>query len=371
MKFIDLQLQYEHIKKNVNERIQRVLEHGQFIMGPEVYELEEKLADYVGVKHCITCSSGTDALLMSLMALGIKPNDEVIIPAFSFYATAEVILLLGATPVCVDIDPATYNIDTHQIEAAITERTKAIMPVSLYGQCADFKRINNIAQKHNLPVIEDGAQSFGATHHGRKSCSLTTIGCTSFFPTKPLGCYGDGGACFTDEDELAAALRQIRVHGQSGRYNHTRLGINGRLDTIQAAILLEKLDILEDEIFLRETKAANYQKHLKNTSLLTLPTAKDENSHVFGQYTVLIQRDRDLVIKLMKQQETPLFVHYPRTIPEQLASSHKTNAPSPISNIASQSVVSLPFGPYLTDDDQVNVIKRLIAVSEKIQSQPT
>nr|WP_279503668.1 DegT/DnrJ/EryC1/StrS aminotransferase family protein [Hahella sp. CR1] len=369
MKFIDLQMQYQHIKKNVNKRIQSVLEHGQFIMGPEVYELEERLADYVGVKHCITCSSGTDALLMSLMALGIKPNDEVIIPAFSFYATAEVILLLGATPVCVDIDPKTYNIDASQIESAITERTKAIMPVSLYGQCADFKSINDIAQKHNLPVIEDAAQSFGATHHGRKSCSLSTIGCTSFFPTKPLGCYGDGGACFTDDDDLAEALRQIRVHGQSERYNHTRLGINGRLDTIQAAVLLEKLNILDDEILLREGKAANYHKHLKSASSLTLPMTRDENSHVFGQYTVLIHKDRDLVVELMRQHETPLFIHYPRTIPEQLMSSQKFNKTHPTSNIASRSVASLPFGPYLTYNDQVKVIEKLITVSEKVQSQ--
>ena len=244
MPFADLKAQYLALKSQIDARIQRVLDHGQYIMGPEVQELEDRLASYTGARHCITVASGTEALLIALMALGLRPGDEVITTAFSFAATAEMIALLGGKPVFVDIEPDTCNIDAALIEPAITARTKAVMPVSLYGQCADMDAINAIAGRHGIAVIEDAAQSFGATYGGRKSGHLSTLGCTSFFPSKPLGCYGDGGAIFTDDDELAQACREIRVHGQSGRYQHTRVGVGGRMDTLQCAIVLAKLESL-------------------------------------------------------------------------------------------------------------------------------
>ena len=289
MQFIDLKAQYNLIKENVDKRIQKVLDHQKFIMGPEIQELEETLAEYVGVKHCIGVANGTDALQISMMALGIGPGDEVITTPFSFIATAETIVLLGAKPVFVDIDPKTYNINPVLIEQAITPKTKAIMPVSLYGQCADFDRINQIAAKHNIPVIEDGAQSFGATYKGKKSCSLSTIGCTSFFPSKPLGAYGDAGACFTDNDELAKTIREIRVHGQDRRYHHPRIGVNGRLDTLQAAILLAKFEIFPKEVEARSQIGQKYSELLKNTDVIT-PYIEPHNTSVYAQYTVQHQQ---------------------------------------------------------------------------------
>ena len=248
IRFIDLKAGYKAIHDEIHARINGVMEHGRFIMGPEVAELEERLADYVGVKHCISAGNGTDTLLISLMALEIGQGDEVITTPFTFIATGEMIMLAGAKPVFVDIDPRTYNIDPALIEASITPKTRAIMPVSLFGQCADMDAINAIAANHSLAVIEDAAQSFGAEYKGRKSCALSTIGSTSFFPSKPLGCYGDGGALFTDDDDLAKAMREIRVHGQDRRYHHSRIGINSRLDSIQAAILLAKMDRFEWEV---------------------------------------------------------------------------------------------------------------------------
>ncbi len=245
MQFTDLKSQYAALKPSIDARIQRVLDHGQYIMGPEVAELESALARFAGARHCVSVASGTEALLIALMALGLKPGDEVITSPFTFAATAEVIVLLGARPVFVDVEPDTCNIDASLIEAAVTPRTKAIMPVSLYGQCADMDPINAVAARHGLPVIEDAAQSFGANYRGRRSCALSTFGATSFFPSKPLGCYGDGGALFTDDDGLAQAAREIRVHGQSARYTHTRLGVGGRMDTLQCAIVLAKLERFE------------------------------------------------------------------------------------------------------------------------------
>lgn len=270
IEFIDLKAQQARIKDKIDAGIQRVLAHGQYILGPEVAELEEKLAAFTGSKHCITCANGTDALQIAQMALGIGPRDEVITPGFTYIATAETVALLGAKPVYVDIDPRTYNLDPMLLEAAITPRTKAIIPVSLYGQCADFDSINAIAAKYGIPVIEDAAQSFGATYKGKRSCNLTTIACTSFFPSKPLGCYGDGGAIFTNDDELAKVLRQIARHGQDRRYHHIRVGVNSRLDTLQAAILLSKLDIFEDEIALRKQVAARYNELLAPGRLMAL-----------------------------------------------------------------------------------------------------
>ncbi|MGB4345981.1 MAG: DegT/DnrJ/EryC1/StrS family aminotransferase, partial [Burkholderiaceae bacterium] len=260
IEFIDLKTQQARIRDKIDAGIQRVLAHGQYILGPEVAELEEKLAAFVGAKYCITCANGTDALQIAQMALGIGPGDEVITPGFTYIATAETVALLGAKPVYVDIDPRTYNLDPQLLEAAITPRTKAIIPVSLYGQCAAMDAINAIAAKHGIPVIEDAAQSFGATYKGKRSCNLTTIACTSFFPSKPLGCYGDGGAIFTNDDELAKVMRQIARHGQDRRYHHIRVGVNSRLDTLQAAILLPKLEIFEEEIQLRQQVAQTYDR---------------------------------------------------------------------------------------------------------------
>ena len=258
MQFIDLKAQQARIEAEIQARIQAVLAHGRYIMGPEVAELEQRLADYVGVRHCVGVSSGTDALLVALMALDVGPGDEVITTPFTFVATAEVIALLGAVPRFIDIDPVTYNLDPGRIESAIGPKTRAIMPVSLYGQCADMDAINAIAARHGLPVIEDAAQSFGATYKNRRSCGLSTIGCTSFFPSKPLGCYGDGGACFTDDERLATLMRQVMNHGQDKRYSHPRLGINGRLDSLQAAVLLAKMGIFPDEVERRAAAGARY-----------------------------------------------------------------------------------------------------------------
>src|SRR5688572_14712034 len=317
MNFIDLKTQYERIREPVNVRIQTVLDHGQYVLGPETLELEQRLAQFVGVKHCIGASSGTDTLLIALMALDIGPGDEVITSPFTFIATGEMIALAGAKPVFVDIDAETYNIDPKLLARAITPRTKAIMPVSLYGQCADFDAINAVAKKHRLPVIEDGAQSFGAKYKNRMSCALSEIGSTSFFPSKPLGCYGDGGALFTDDDALAKVMREIRAHGQDRRYHHPRLGINGRLDTLQAAILLAKLDIFPEEVAARERIGARYGV-LINEAFASAPEdrkAKVQNlardcSSVYAQYTVEVPQ-RARVEERMKARGIPTAVHYP------------------------------------------------------------
>ncbi|WP_422445190.1 MULTISPECIES: DegT/DnrJ/EryC1/StrS family aminotransferase [unclassified Endozoicomonas] len=345
MEFIDLKAQYRRIEEDVNRRIKAVLEHGKYILGPEVTELEEKLADYVGVKHCISVANGTDALQIALMALDIKPGDEVITPAFSYIATAETSALLGAKLVYVDVDPKTYNLDPTLIEAAITDRTKAIIPVSLYGQCADFDAINEIANRHNIPVIEDGAQSFGATYKGRRSCSLSTIGCTSFFPSKPLGCYGDGGAMFTNDDELAVIIRQIARHGQDRRYHHVRVGVNSRLDTIQAAVLLSKLEIFDQEISLRNEVAATYNEKLINTNMTT-PYIEISNTSVFAQYTVLVE-DREFIQSKLREQGIPTAVHYPYPLNIQPAVAC-SYARVEVSEMLSRKVISLPMDPYKT-----------------------
>lgn len=354
MKFIDLKAQYEGIRADVNDRIQRVLEHGQYINGPEVKELEAKLADYVGVKHAIGVSSGTDALTISLMALGIQPGDEVIMPGFTYIATAESAALLGAKPVFVDIEPSTYNIDPTLVEAAITPKTKCIMVVSLYGQCVDFDAINAIAQKHEIPVIEDGAQSFGATSKGLKSCGQTTLATTSFFPSKPLGCYGDGGAIFTNSDELALACRQVRAHGEERRYHHVKVGMNGRLDTLQAAVLLSKLEVFESEIEKRQEVAARYFEGLCRCDGLVLPHILEHNQSVFAQFTVRVS-NRDKFRAKLQSAGIPTAVHYPLPIYRQPAYEvdgvSLTNA-----DTASEEVVSLPFSPWLDELEQSQVI---------------
>ena len=323
-----------------------MLDHGQYILGPEVAELESRLAARTGSKHCISCASGTDALLLAMMALGIGHGDEVITSPFTFFATGEMIALLGAVPVFVDIDPETYNIDPAKIEAAITPRTKAIMPVSLYGQCADFDPINEIAAKHGLAVIEDAAQSFGGTYKGRESGNLSTIGCTSFFPSKPLGCYGDGGALFTNDDELARRMLEMRNHGQDRRYHHTSIGINGRLDTIQAAILLAKLDVFDEELAARQQAAATYNKLLQDA--VQTPVVRDGYTSPYAQYTIEVD-DRDAVQQALQQAGIPTAVHYPVPLHLQpvFASMNLREGSFPHSERAGKRVLSLPMHPYL------------------------
>lgn len=370
--FIDLKSQYKALEDSIKSRINTVLEHGQYIMGPEVAELETKLAEYVGVKHCISASSGTDTLMIAMMALGIGAGDEVITTPFTFIATGEMIALLGAKPVFVDIDPRTYNIDPAKIEAAITLKTKAIMPVSLYGQCADFDAINAIAAKHGLPVIEDAAQSFGATYKGKKSCNLSTIGSTSFFPSKPLGAYGDGGALFTNDDELAKAMREIRVHGQERRYYHSRIGINGRLDTIQAAILLAKLERFDWEVEQRSKLGARYSELIQkqNVSILqdavTTPYLEPFNTSVYAQYTVLV-KNREQIQQKLKEAGIPTAVHYPVPLHLQPAFANLGEGEGyfPISEAISKEVMSLPMSSDLKIDELDYIIDALIVADSK------
>lgn len=368
MQFIDLKTQSERIEDRLFARFKAVLNHGAYIMGPEIAELEGALAKFVGVKHALAVASGTDALLIALMALDIGAGDEVITTPFSFFATAEVIALLGAIPVFVDIDSDTYNINAASIEAAITSKTKAIMPVSLYGQCADYDEINAIAKKYNLPVIEDAAQSFGATYKGKQSCGLTTIACTSFFPSKPLGCYGDGGACFTNDAELATRMDEIRLHGQSKRYHHTRLGINGRFDTIQAGFLLEKLAIFPEEVAMRQQVAARYEQMLP--AILKKPTIKSHNMSVFAQYTLEVA-DRDALQQELQKRGIPTAVHYPTGLHEQpiFKKLFPCTKGFPNTEYAASRVLSIPMHPYLTLDDQktiANALNELVGMVEVV-----
>ena len=345
MEFIDLAAQQQRIKSEIDANIQKVLTHGKYILGPEVAELEEKLAAYTGAKYCITCANGTDALQIALMALGVGPGDEVITPGFTYIATAETVALLGAKPVYVDVYENTYNLNVELLEAAITTKTKAIIPVSLYGQCADYDAINAIALKHNITVIEDGAQSFGATYKGRKSGNLTTISCTSFFPSKPLGCYGDGGAIFTSDDELAKIIRQVARHGQDRRYHHIRVGVNSRLDTLQAAILLPKLAILDDEMRLRQEVAVNYQKEFAAVGFTGTPYIEAHNVSAYAQFTVRVP-NRDAVQEKLKEAGIPTAVHYPIPLNKQPAVA--SDIALPTGDKVAEEVMSLPMHPYMT-----------------------
>ena len=357
MQFIDLAAQQQRLRSEIESGIAGVLAHGQYILGPEVAELEERLASYTGSAHCVSVANGTDALQIALMALGVGPGDEVISPGFSYIATAEAAVLLGATIVYVDIDPATFNLDPAALEAAITPQTKAIIPVSLYGQPADFDPINQIAERYGIPVIEDGAQSFGATYKGRKSCNLSTIGCTSFFPSKPLGCYGDGGAIFTSDDELAKVIRQIARHGQERRYYHARIGVNSRLDTLQAAILLPKLEILDDELAARQRIADRYAAAFAGTGVKALHI-RDTNRSAWAQYTVRVN-SRDEVQAALKDAGVPTVVHYPLPLNQQPAVS-SPQAILPHGDRAAREVLSLPMHPYLTNDQIKRVSAELI-----------
>ena len=382
MQFIDLAAQQARIKQKIDANIQKVLAHGQYILGPEVSELEEKLAAFTGAKYCISVANGTDALQIAQMAFGIGPGDEVITPGFTYIATAETVALLGAKPVYVDVCPKTYNLDPTKLEAAITPRTKAIIPVSLYGQCADFDAINAIANKYGIPVIEDAAQSFGATYKGKQSCNLSTVSCTSFFPSKPLGCYGDGGAIFTNDDELAIALRQIARHGQDRRYHHVRVGVNSRLDTLQAAILLPKLEIFAEEIQLRQQVANTYKelfaRHCKELSPrnceelspghceersdaaihIQTPHIEAHNTSVYAQYTIQVD-NREQVQAKLKEACIPTAVHYPIPLNKQPAVADAT-AQLPVGDAVAEKVMSLPMHPYMTEEDQQKVVEVLV-----------
>jgi UDP-2-acetamido-2-deoxy-ribo-hexuluronate aminotransferase len=360
MQFIDLKSQYTALKSQIDSRIQRVLDHGQYIMGPEVRELEQRLAARIGAKHCITVASGTDALLISLMALGIKPGDEVVTTPFTFAATAEMIVLLGARPVFVDIEPDTCNIDVAKIESAITDKTRAIMPVSLYGQVADMDEINAIAARHGgIPVIEDAAQSFGAHYKGRHSCNLSTLGCTSFFPSKPLGCYGDGGAIFTNDDQLAQACTEIRVHGQSKRYTHTRVGIGGRMDTLQCAIVLAKLDRFDWEIGQRKAIGERYNRVLGEISPVRLLKVKEDRDCVWAQYTVFVERRAELQERL-SSLEIPTAIHYPMPLDRQPAyAAFASEGGCPVSTRTSSMVISLPMSADLSIEQQDQIVEAL------------
>ncbi len=363
MQFIDLKKQYSLHKEEINASIQEVLDSGQFILGPQVKKLEETLAQYVGVKHCITVSSGTDSLQIALMALGVGPGDEVITVPFTFISTATVISLVGATPVFIDIDPDTYNMDLDQLEAAITEKTKAIMPVCLFGQMPDFTQINAIAKKYNLPVIEDAAQSFGATQNGVRSCGVSTIASTSFFPAKPFGCYGDGGALFTNDDDLGHKMNAIHTHGSTQRDHHPMLGINGRFDTIQAAVMLAKFPHFEEEIRLRGEIGARYTELLKDCC--TTPVVQKENTHVYAIYTIRIP-NRSQVQKKLQENGIPCPTYYSKCLHEQPIFQHLGYGPGsfPVAEKASGEVLSLPMHPWLTTEDQdfvVNNVKDALA----------
>ena len=343
IEFVDLKVQYAAVKEAMDARIRKVLEHTQFILGPEVAELEQRLATYTGAKHCITCASGTEALLIALMALGVKAGDEVITTPLTFVATAEMIVLLGARPVFVDVEPDTCNIDAARIEAAITSRTRAIMPVALYGQPADMDEINAMAARRGIAVIEDAAQSLGATYKGRRSCNLSTIGCTSFFPSKPLGCYGDGGALFTSDDALATAMREIRTHGQSARYRHTRIGVGGRMDTIQCAVVLAKLERFEWEIARRIEIGRRYDALLSERAPdLKSVQVKSDRTSVYAQYTVITPR-RDQVQSELKARGIPTAVHYPIPLHRQPAYAEHASRALPASETAAAQVISLPM----------------------------
>jgi UDP-2-acetamido-2-deoxy-ribo-hexuluronate aminotransferase len=357
--FIDLQSQYQSYKPEIDKAIHDVLDTSQYIMGPKIKEFEENLANYCGAKHAIGCASGTDALLLALMAIGIKAGDEIITTPFTFIASSEVISLLGAIPVFVDIEEDTYNINANLIEDKITDKTKAIMPVSLYGQTADMDMINAIGKKHNLIVIEDAAQSFGATYNGKKSCNLSDFGCTSFFPSKPLGCYGDGGALFTNDDELAEKSRIILAHGSKKRYEHKVIGINGRLDAIQAAILNVKLKYFPDEVQKRKIIGQNYIDLLSEKGIKT-PIIKDGRTSVYAQFTLQVENRREFIDKL-KENGVPTAIHYPKPLhlQECYAFLNYSTGDFPVAEKAAQEVFSLPMSPFLSDEHQ-RLITQLI-----------
>jgi len=358
MQFIDLKTQYQRYQSEIDARMRQVLDHGKFIMGPEIAEMESALAKYVGVKHAISVSSGTHSLEIALRALDIGPGDEVITVPFTWISSAEVILLVGATPVFVDIEPLTFNVDLNQIEDAITPRTKAIIPVSLFGQMPDYHQINQIADRHGITVIEDAAQSFGATQQGRQSCSVTKIASTSFFPAKPLGCFGDGGALFTDDDPLAQKMAAIRTHGGLQRHHHPYVGTNGRMDTLQAAVILAKLPHFDWEVQQRHQIGGRYSRLLNE--FCQIPQVLDGNTHVYAQYTIRVHQ-RDELAAHLQQQGIPTAVYYPKCVHEQpvFAPFGYHAGMFPVAEKAANEVLSLPMHPFLSPEDQDRIVDEI------------
>lgn len=361
MKFIDLSKQYTLIQNKIEYRIQQVLHHGQYIMGPEVYELEKQLTEYVGIQHCISCSSGTDALLMPLLAWGIGPGDAVFTSTFTFIATAEVISLLGATPVFIDIDKTTYNMDFHSLEDAVQKvfsagklKPTAVIPVDLFGLPSDYENIEAIARKYGLLVLGDTAQSFGGEINGRKCGGFGDASATSFFPTKPLGCYGDGGAIFTNDDDLATRIRSIRVHGKgTTKYDNIRIGINGRLDTIQAAILLEKLALFPEELSQRQQVADWYTQALSHKVNCQVVPEKYKSS--WAQYTIVTgsTQHREEICSSLKENDIPTTIYYPRPLHLQPVFENLgySEGSFPNAEMISKRILSLPMHPYLLEEE--------------------
>ncbi|MGQ9499194.1 MAG: DegT/DnrJ/EryC1/StrS family aminotransferase [Dissulfurimicrobium sp.] len=374
MKFIDLNRQYNAYKDEIDEAIRNIIESGQFVLGGVLEKLEAVLARYVGVRHAIGVSSGTDALLIALMAYGIGHGDEVITTPFTFIATAEAICLVGAKPVFTDIDPVTYNMDVVGLESVIKERKaagarlRAIIPVSLYGQCPDMDEINQVAKAYGLHVIEDACQSFGARYKGRMSCALSDIGVTSFFPSKPLGAYGDGGMVFTDDDEIAKRCFALRVHGQTRPYYHKMIGLNARLDAIQSGILLVKFAHLEEELEKREKVARFYTTGFKESvPIVITPFVQSDRTSVYSQYTIRLPNGRrDKAVEFMKGRGIPVAIHYPRPIHLQPAFKHLGLGPGslPHSEKAAREVMSLPMHPFISKEEQIRVIE---AVKEALE----
>ena len=354
--FLDLSRQRAQISEEIDRRIASVLDHHNFILGPEVIELEAHLSKRAGVQHCISCANGTDALQIALMGLGVGPGDEVIVPSFSYVATAETVALIGAIPVFVDVDPETCLIKPSAVEKALNAKTRAVIPVSLYGQCPEFNELKEILAASSIPLLEDAAQSFGATYEGLPSCGITKIATTSFFPSKPLGCYGDGGAIFTDDSDLAKVVREVARHGQTRRYHHVRIGVNSRLDTMQAAILLAKLTIFDDEIELRQLVAQRYDDAFSDLAV-GLPSIRPGRKSAWAQYTLRLNNheQREKLGEALVKQGIPTSIHYPLPLHRQPAFNIPADCPT--SEKLSQTVLSLPFDPWMPNTDQERIIK--------------
>lgn len=359
--FVNLKAQYKAYQTEIEEAVSGVLQEANFIHGKPINELEQALSDFCGAPYSVACGNGTDALMLALMAIDLQPGDEVITTPFSFFATAEVICFLGAKPVFVDIEPDTYLIDPNKIEAAITPKTKAIVPVSLYGQIADMDKLNQIASRHDLVVVEDAAQSFGANYKGKHSCNLSTLACTSFFPAKPLGCYGDGGAVFTNDETIAAKLKSLRNHGQGARYQHQSIGVNSRLDTLQAAVLMVKLKHFPEEIRKRQELAVQYNSLFSDSDFIR-PVLRENRTSVFAQYTLRSNR-RDAVCAAFKEKGIPIAIHYPIPMHLQAALSYLgyKEGDFPVAEKAAREVFSLPMCAFMNESDFV-AIKRATGV---------
>ena len=359
MKFADLGIQFLAYENEIRAALDKVLASTAFINGPAVSELEDALASYCGAEYAVTCASGTDALLLGLMAQEIQPGDEVIVPAFTYIATASMVAFYKARPVFVDVDPITYTIDTKCITEAITSRTKGIIPVSLFGQCAEMDEINNIASANGLWVMEDAAQSFGAAYKGQMSCNLSELSATSFFPAKPLGCYGDGGAVFTNDNKLAERIRMLRNHGQLKRYHHKVIGINGRMDTLQAAVLQVKLNYFQEEVVMRNTVAERYTEML--SGIVDVPTVLDGNTSTWAQYTIRTSK-RDEIRKSLNKAGIPSAIHYPVPLGKQEAFAHcGSQMETPVADNLALTVLSLPMHAFISADDQHRVVECLKA----------